>query len=363
MATFQDLIDALRGYGHGATAGMITYPQAMLLAASRDQGQQPDIRNMPTARRGTRPTTGYYIGGTPQQTQLPQSTAFQDALTDVRSGNEQIAQENPLAWYGGNVAGGATLGYLTGGIGPQTGLMGAGANIAKQAGLGAAQGYNTSGNTEDATLGAIMGGTLGALGSGIGAGSRWLSERELTKMAKLAIEKLSPIPKLVTTAEGGVITVLVKPTIDEVKKKLVEEFTKRPAAFSSSVGKAGSEAIKKMTSNIIQPTITGGMLGAGTAALSGEDPMLGAKIGAGANLLRVKADVLGEVAKKSGQLAAIAAAAKPSIIPRTADILTQGTVKTVLDQKQRNKLMNEKDPWETEDQVSKPSTVEKDPWE
>ena len=64
---------ALRGYGEGATAGLIKYPQAAIDAGVNG--------------------TGNFIDD------------YKASLAGIRNDNTQMAQNNPAAWYGGNLVG------------------------------------------------------------------------------------------------------------------------------------------------------------------------------------------------------------------------------------------------------------------
>lgn len=113
---------ALRGFGHGVTAGTIVYPQAAVSSV---------------------------VSGRP----------YKEALSDIRADNARMAEQNPKAWYGGNIAGAVVPAVMTGG-------MSVPAQLAVHGGLGAVSGYTSS---EDAGLKeTATGAGLGAGGAGVG---------------------------------------------------------------------------------------------------------------------------------------------------------------------------------------------------
>jgi hypothetical protein len=117
---------ALRGFGQGATAGLIQYPQAGLMSA---------------------------VTGQP----------YSASLADLRAQNTQLAAEQPYQWYGGNVGGAVGLGALTaGGSLP--------VQAATAAGTGAVGGYTQNEDLSEAAQGAAYGGALGVAGGVLRAG-------------------------------------------------------------------------------------------------------------------------------------------------------------------------------------------------
>lgn len=128
---------AIRGFGQGATAGLIQYPQAILKQAGRNLNGEPDS-----------PTN-----------------SFKSNLADLRGENTDLATSQPAQWYGGNAAGAVTSGVISGG----STLGGLAARGAVQGGT---EGFTQNENLGDAAVGVGLGGTLGAIGGGA---STWLN--------------------------------------------------------------------------------------------------------------------------------------------------------------------------------------------
>lgn len=119
---FDKTATAIRGFGQGATAGLIQYPQAGLMSMVNGED-------------------------------------FNSNLADLRKQNSDLAETQPAQWYGGNVAGGVALGATTGG-------GGLGVQLAKNTLVGAVQGATEKEDPVDTLLGAGVGAGLSLLGAG-----------------------------------------------------------------------------------------------------------------------------------------------------------------------------------------------------
>ena len=158
-------IAVLRGFGKGQTAGLIQYPQAAIMAA-------------------TGPRT------------------YRESLAEVRSQEKELEDKMAAQYYGGQIAGGANLAYLSGG-GSLVGQVGAsglrqsllgGRGIVSAApaatatreavrqgaigaGIGGVSGFTQDESLKDAGIGSVVGGTLGALGGAAGKGLDYLGNK------------------------------------------------------------------------------------------------------------------------------------------------------------------------------------------
>ena len=293
-ARFSDTEAAVRGFGQGATAGLIQYPQAAIMAASQDQPPQPDVRSMPTARRGSMPRSGYFGAGDIQQPAAPVNQVS-TSLADLRLQNKQMAEENQAAWYGGNIAGAAGLGLVTGGGGTV-------ASLGKLGAQGAVSGFTQDEDIVDALKGAGIGLAFGAGGKLVSMGT--------TKIANSFKETY------------------IKPLQDQIPgltEKQAFNMISRPLGANkyggaiANITDQGWQALKGM----VAPAVGGGSVGAGQALIRGQDPVEGALIGAGTVVGATKAGALANAAGQVGQKAAMTIAKNPQIAEKLA---TGGTV-------------------------------------
>jgi hypothetical protein len=200
----------ISGFGQGATAGLIQYPQALVL-------------------RATRAVTG---GVTP---------TFGEALQDVRQGQQALREESPYTYGAGQITGGAAgLGKLT-----------AGAGLARTAatagGMGATAKYTEAPETtlgQAALQGAAEGGISlagGAAIKGIGTGLSKIGETSFggyvrnlvesgTKSGQQTIGKVfGPLYK-----EAKAIAKAEKPTMPRGKaSEVLPKYEKDLAAWKS----------------------------------------------------------------------------------------------------------------------------------
>jgi hypothetical protein len=217
----------ISGFGKGATAGLIQYPQALALRATR-------------AVTGGEPMT------------------FSQSLQEVRQGQGQLQQENPLTYGAGEIGG------TIAGLGKAAKVVGLGANPVQrlsglagvQAGISkatespettAAQAIESGGMS---TAGALA---LGGAGKAVEAGISKVGERALSKSVQTLIDAGTPEARQGLTATFGrpfnsarEIAIEQQPTMALVKEELlskglrpkasdvINEFNKRIAAWKKS---------------------------------------------------------------------------------------------------------------------------------
>ena len=141
---------AVRGFGQGATAGLIQYPQAAVM--------------------------GLVNGGD-----------YASNLASLRQQNKQLATTQPGQWYGGQLAGAGTLGYITGGASVPR-------QIAAGVATGGVQGFTEKEDPMDALTGMGIGGGLSVLGQAGSkvvqlAGNKFASSQVANKVQQLMTEK------------------------------------------------------------------------------------------------------------------------------------------------------------------------------
>jgi len=145
----------LSGFGQGATSGLIQYPQALALKATRAM-----------------------TGGAPM--------TYEQSLQEVRQGQGQLQQQYPYTYGAGELGGGLAsfaagtgalqagkLGMLPGRLGTTAAQYSSGA-IQAPAIVGAIQGATTQATKPDSTLGDVI--TAGSLGGAFGAGGGALAK-------------------------------------------------------------------------------------------------------------------------------------------------------------------------------------------
>jgi hypothetical protein len=156
----------ISGFGKGATAGLIQYPQALALRATR-------------ALTGGAPTT------------------FSEALQDVRQSQGQLQQQYPIT-YGASEVGGTIAG-----LGKAAKVVGLGANpvqrVAGMAGIQAGISKATESPETTAAQAIESGGmstagalALGGAGKAVEAGVRKIGEKTVSKTVEKLIESGTP---------------------------------------------------------------------------------------------------------------------------------------------------------------------------
>jgi len=281
---------AVRGYGKGATLGLIQYPQALLKQAVN--------------------------GGT-----------FGENLADLRQSEEQLAQEHPVAYYGGNLVGGLQSAVGTGG-GGLVGLMGRGAI------QGGVAGFTQNEDLGDAAAGAGLGAALGGVARGVDKGRSMYLQKALrehyqgTKAA--ATEKLNQMivaraqlqaarstasPAELKQINDGISQLNVgiggaRGALKQVAPKLAIANGKDEAAMLDLASGTGLIA-GPLTSSATKVGV-GGTLGALSGAVgsyaSGGDPLKGAAIGmlsgGAAGLIPAKTAILAKIPAGASETAA-----------------------------------------------------------
>lgn len=245
MGRIADLLDSLasgrgattlRGFGEGATMGVIKYPQAALTTAIN--------------------------GGT-----------YEENLKNLRETNTQLAQDDPLAWYGGEAAGSVATGALTGGYGPASraaGVAGKVANlsransgakvlgpIATNAIMGGVQGvtekdYTTPGQAiQDTLVGAGTSGAIGALGEGVRIGIKGLGRAKAAQLIDRYVAEKGVMP----TERQIVKTLQSIPTGEIIKKSTAGTKTELKeiagSAIRDAIGGAGAGGAAGFTGAIL----------------------------------------------------------------------------------------------------------------
>lgn len=293
--TLDELFTGIRGFGQGATAGTIQYPQAYIMANTANE--TPANVTLPQqVRRGSIPRTGYYGAGDERAYAAPKTPqmSFQEALASLREDNAAMAKRNPLSWYGGQTVGAATLGAATGG----TGVI---SNVGRQAVIGGLEGYNEKNDIEDAKLGALVGGGLGAAGQG----GNWvfgkLADARIGQAAKTLDKNWKP-ENYVKPPQGGVI-MESKPNLNEFKRAIIKPGEDNPINLIKQGAKFTYKGAKDAVKDInLTDLIQAGALGGGGALLGmnvGDDPALGGLGGAALALTGLKAKVVADAIKKS----------------------------------------------------------------
>jgi hypothetical protein len=217
----------ISGFGKGATAGLIQYPQALALRATR-------------AVTGGEPMT------------------FSQSLQEVRQGQGQLQQENPLTYgvgeLGGTIAGLGKAAKVVGlGANPVqrlSGLAGVQAGISKATespNTTAAQAIESAGMS---TAGALA---LGGAGKAVEAGLSKVGERALGKSVQTLVEAGTPEARQGLAATFGrplqsarEVALEQQPSMALVREELLSkglkpkasdvlnEFNKRTAAWKKS---------------------------------------------------------------------------------------------------------------------------------
>jgi len=203
-STENQVMAGISGFGKGATAGLIQYPQALAL-------------------RATRAVTG----GAP--------TTFSQALQDVRQSQGQLQQENPLTYGVGEVGG------TIAGLGKAAKVVGLGANpVQRLAGLAGVQaGISKATESPETTAAqAIESGgmstagalALGGAGKAVEAGLSKYGERTLSKSVQTLVDAGTPEARQGLLATFGPAYKSVKeiardqkPTMESVRAQILKD--------------------------------------------------------------------------------------------------------------------------------------------
>jgi hypothetical protein len=296
---------ATRGFGKSATLGLIQYPQAGLMKLVN--------------------------GGT-----------FKDNLANLREDEAQVAAAHPIPYGAGSLAGTALTAAGTGG----GGLIGMAGRGAIQGGV---SGFTQNEDFGDAAAGAGLGAVLGGAGRAVDYGKARFVRSQLTKhysgAAAEAQAKMSDLivkraqlqaakataasPAELAQIEQGIGQVTqgigqARGQLKQLKPKLntanngTEEEMMNLAAGSGLHSPLINSTLKNTTAQFAGASGLGAVLGGGSAALMGNDPVKGAMAGAGlfgsASVLPGKAAMLARVPLGATETAARAATA--TMVPK-----------------------------------------------
>ena len=260
-------LTGIRGFGEGATAGLIKYPQAVVNSL---------VNDMP----------------------------YKQALSDVRAQNEELSRTHPLSFTGGQLLGGVALGAATGGEGAvaQGGTLVALLNRLRAAG----QSIGTIGTA--AATGAVSGATQNdytgvhdlvrdtVVGGGVGAGAGALAKG----MGWLAGKPGNVLKKELTSKAGGMTSQEADVAMRD--PKLME--------LLDTYGYNAISNIKDIVKGSAAPIVGGGMAGAAAGAAHaawtggniGQEALAGAAAGAATTLAVTKAKALSEAGAATNAL-------------------------------------------------------------
>jgi hypothetical protein len=257
------LVTGLRGFGRGASLGL-TDPLAALVL------------------KGTRAMTG----GAPM--------SFQDALSEVKRINKQV-EENPL-YRGGELAG--NIGVAAIGTPAAVAARGGGPayaatfkpTVKRGAAAGAISGVGETENLSDLPqnigIGALVGLTSSAIPGLASKTAYKLAERDVLKrLAERDVildRMIRDIPNL-TAEQKSALSM-------RLGNFLTEEYIQPGPVVGRTLKKIGETAI-----GAIGPGTLGALGGAGTALITGNDPMTGALIGGAGIAAASKASAIDDV--------------------------------------------------------------------
>lgn len=296
-----------------------------LITAARATPAALDAAAAGVSHGATMGLDNYAIAGTDALT-TPR-LKFSDALARVRARNAQVQTDNPIAYTGGNVAGNVALGAATGGGGIT-------ANAAKQATMGAVEGYTQNGDINDAKKGALVGTITGTVGGLLGKTINSLSNKELQAMADQMTAAHA------AAHEAGIANEALHYTPEAVKQ-MIQQGDWSVMPFLTTQARQLMQTAKDTATGVIAPAIGGGaagaVAGAGTALASGTDPvkgaMYGAGAGAGASLIHAKTKAVSQMAGQVGEGVGGLNLAFPSItskaIPAATTLATSAAVPVV----------------------------------
>lgn len=281
MGRLSDFADSFmtgtRGFGEGATLGLIKYPQAAL-------------------------------------TTLVNGGNYTQNLSDLRKQNEQLAQQDPVAWYGGELGGGVVTGALTGGYGAAPKILGgagkalnlvrAGSKakavspIVTNAAMGAVEGATQNDYTtptqllKDVATGAVTSGAIAGLGEGARVG--------LKKIGSHWVENTA-VPFLKETGTPGATP---RKVVEGLKQFPTSDIVQRPF-------QGGWQSLKDIAKSAAVDAGYGAAVGAGGAALTGNDVTTGALLGAGTGVAIGKQQAVRDFSSRAAQAAAPVIARNP----------------------------------------------------
>lgn len=228
----------LQGFAKGATAGLVVYPQAAAMQATRA------------------------LTGGPSD--------WKSALADVRAGQQELSNQMPVSYGAGQVAGAVGLGALSGG----TSLP---AMVGTGAGIGAVSGFTQNDSLKDAAVGGTLGALGGFVGKGVSAGYDQVVKSVAAKhIADIIARAQSDITK---TGAAGLVVQQTKrlEKLQGLSGKKLQEF------IDEGMDKASSNIIKSAANRAWQSlkgAAYGAGIGGGAALATGSDVKQGAMGGA-----------------------------------------------------------------------------------
>lgn len=232
---------ALQGAAKGATAGLIVYPQAVALAATR----AATGAESPTWQEG-----------------------LKTALADVRAGQQELSDQMPVSYGAGQVAGAVGLGALTGGTSLPV-MVGTGAVT------GAVSGYTQNDSLKDAAVGGTLGALGGAVGKGVTAGYDQVVK---SVAAKHIADIIARAQEGGTGAAGRIVQQTNKlAKLQELSGKELQNFIEK------NMDKASANMVKSAANRAwesLKGAAYGAGIGGGAALATGSDVKQGAMGGA-----------------------------------------------------------------------------------
>jgi hypothetical protein len=217
---FDRTLAGISGFGQGATSGLIQYPQALALKATRAM-----------------------TGGAPM--------TYEQSLQEVQQGQGQLQQQYPMT-YGAGEVGGSLASFLggtklaTAGLSAGQKAVGLGTKLAAPTMVGAVQSGTAEATKPGTTLSDI--GTSAAIGGGLGFGGGLLGagvEAGVTKLGEASVRQtLRSLIDADTKSSKKAINELVGPSYKEVQK--IIEAEKPVYTPPSSEGKRASVYLKEV---------------------------------------------------------------------------------------------------------------------
>jgi hypothetical protein len=268
-------LTTLRGFGEGGTAGLIKYPQALLSS-------------------------------------LTNGESYTKSLKDIRAENQRLSQDEPKAFLGGQVLGGLALGAATGGAALPTIGRAAAPSLARTIGVAGTTGAIQGATQNDYTTAHDMvgdiaaGGTAGAVGGAAAKGLGWLAG----KPGEVLKKELIAGGFTKTEAQAAMSNPKVMEMLD----------TYGYQAFTTA-----KDILKGSMKPLVGGAITGGVAGAGHAALTGGDVLSetakGAGLGATTTLAVTKAGVASTLGENTNALVSSLSGKALPAIPKAVQTL------------------------------------------